>query len=258
MAAPGRCPGVKGAGTLAGQGGSCYDFRQSAGNHLGVCAMPDRSSDRQRMVASQIEARGVTDTRLLDAMRRVPREEFVPPAQRADAYADHPLPIGSGQTISQPYIVAMMLDAAEIAPGDRVLEIGAGSGYAAAVASRLAASVCAVERIGDLARAAAKRLARLGYGNVEVRHDDGTGGWPDGGSFDVILVAAAGPEIPAPLLAQLAPGGRLVMPVGPRGEPQRLTRIRRTPKGDWREDLGAVVFVPLIGAAGYTDDNGGG
>ncbi|HHW35382.1 MAG TPA: protein-L-isoaspartate O-methyltransferase, partial [Paracoccus solventivorans] len=137
--------------------------------------MPDRSSDRQLMVASQIAPRGVADARVLDAMRSVPREEFVPPAQRADAYADHPLPIGSGQTISQPYIVAMMLEAAEIAPGDRVLEIGAGSGYAAAVASRLAAGVCAVERIGDLARAAAARLARLGYGNVEVRHDDGTG-----------------------------------------------------------------------------------
>lgn len=218
--------------------------------------MPDRSSDRQLMVASQIAPRGVADARVLDAMRSVPREEFVPPAQRADAYADHPLPIGSGQTISQPYIVAMMLEAAEIAPGDRVLEIGAGSGYAAAVASRLAAGVCAVERIGDLARAAAERLARLGYGNVEVRHDDGTGGWPGGGSFDVILVAAAGPEIPAPLLAQLAPGGRLVMPVGPRGEAQRLTRIRRTPDGDRREDLGAVVFVPLIGAAGYADDGG--
>ena len=215
--------------------------------------MPDRSRDRHQMVASHIEARGVTDTRVLEAMRTVPREEFVPPAQRPDAYTDQPLPIGAGQTISQPYIVAMMLEAAGIASGDRVLEIGAGSGYAAAVASRIAASVCAVERIEELARTAAARLARLGFANVEVRHDDGTGGWPGGGSFDMILVAAAGPEIPAPLLAQLAPGGRLVMPVGPRGRAQRLVRIRRTPQGDLHEDLGAVIFVPLIGAAGYAD-----
>ncbi|SEH91357.1 protein-L-isoaspartate(D-aspartate) O-methyltransferase [Paracoccus alkenifer] len=217
--------------------------------------MPDRNVKARRMVADQLAPRGITDTHVLRAMESVPREEFVAPGQREDAYADHPLPIGAGQTISQPYIVAMMLQAAEIAPSDRVLEIGAGSGYAAAVASRIAASVCAVERIGELARAATGVLTRLGYDNVEIRHDDGTRGWPDGGSFDAILVAAAGPDIPAPLLAQLAPGGRLVMPVGPIGAPQRLVRIRRTAQGDQREDMGAVVFVPLIGAAGYADDD---
>lgn len=219
--------------------------------------MPDRSVRARRMVADQLAPRGITDALVLRAMETVPREEFVAPDQREDAYADHPLPIGAGQTISQPYVVAMMLQAAEIAPSDRVLEIGAGSGYAAAVASRIAARVCAVERIESLAGQAGRRLARLGYDNVEIRHDDGTRGWPGGGSFDVILVAAAGPDIPAPLLAQLAPGGRLVMPVGPIGAPQRLVRIRRTARGDQREYLDGVVFVPLIGAAGYAEDDGG-
>ena len=219
--------------------------------------MPDRSVRARRMVSDQLAPRGITDALVLRAMETVPREEFVAPDQRKDAYADHPLPIGAGQTISQPYVVAMMLQAAEIAPSDRVLEIGAGSGYAAAVASRIAAGVCAVERIESLAGQAGRRLARLGYDNVEIRHDDGTRGWPGGGSFDVVLVAAAGPDIPAPLLAQLAPGGRLVMPVGPIGAAQRLVRIRRTAQGDQREDLDGVVFVPLIGAAGYAEDDGG-
>ncbi|MBB1496927.1 protein-L-isoaspartate(D-aspartate) O-methyltransferase [Paracoccus sp. MC1862] len=215
--------------------------------------MSDRRQERLQMVAIQIEARGVRDPRVLEAMRHVPREAFVP-GSGADAYADRPLPIGEGQTISQPYIVAAMLEAAEISPDDRVLEIGAGSGYAAAVAGRLAREVIAVERIGPLAAAARERLARLGYENIEIRHDDGSRGWPEKGAFDAILVAAAGPEVPPALLAQLAPGGRLVMPVGPRHAMQRLLRLRRTRGGIERDDLGAVAFVPLIGAEGFTED----
>ena len=215
--------------------------------------MPDRREERHNMVALQIEARGVRDPRVLDAMREVPREAFVPPIHAADAYLDRPLPIGEGQTISQPYIVGAMLEAAQIGPQDRVLEIGAGSGYAAALASRLAAEVLAVERIAKLAEGARDRLARLGYGNVAILIDDGSQGVPEGGPFDVILVAAAGPEVPEPLLAQLAPGGRLVMPVGERFGPQRLLRLRRTSSGIEREDLGGVAFVPLIGSGGFDE-----
>lgn len=215
--------------------------------------MRDHRNERERMVALQIEARGIRDPRLLDAMREVPREAFVPPGLAGDACLDRPLPIGEGQTISQPYIVALMLEAAEITPRDRLLEIGAGSGYAAAVASRLAAEVCAVERIGPLAEAARDRLAALGYRNVSLCRDDGSRGWPGGGAFDVILVSAAGPEVPPGLLAQLAPGGRLVMPVGDRSGPQRLVRLRRTDRGDQREDLGPVAFVPLIGVGGFPE-----
>lgn len=207
------------------------------------------------MVSAQIAARGVRDARVLQAMREVPREAFVPPQAAGGAHADRPLSIGEGQTISQPFIVALMLEAAEIAPGDRLLEIGAGSGYAAAVASRLAAQVCAVERIGTLAQAARERLARLGYDNVDLRQGDGTEGWPGVGSFDAILVSAAGPEVPGALVAQLALGGRLVMPVGERFGPQRLVRLRRTPEGMRRDDLGAVAFVPLIGTGGFDEDD---
>lgn len=215
--------------------------------------MPDRISEREHMIATQIADRGVRDPRVLDALREVPREDFIPPDLAPDAYADRPLPIGQGQTISQPYIVAAMLEAAGIGAGDRVLEIGAGSGYAAAVASRLAREVRAVERIGPLAEAARERLSRLGYANVEIRHDDGSNGWPEGGAFDVILVAAAGPDVPPALMAQLAPGGRLVMPVGERFGPQRLVRLRRTADGLQRDDLGGVAFVPLIGAGGFPE-----
>lgn len=217
--------------------------------------MPDRREERRRMVASQIEARGVRDQRVLEAMREVPREAFVPVRRAVDAYADSPLSIGEGQTISQPYIVAAMLEGAGIGSGDRVLEIGAGSGYAAAVASRLGRHVCAVERIATLAQDARKRLARLGYGNVDVREGDGSTGWPGGGMFDVILVAAAGPDVPEALLAQLAPGGRLVMPVGERFGAQRLLRLRRNAHRIDSDDLGAVSFVPLIGAGGFADRN---
>lgn len=216
--------------------------------------MPDHRAERGRMVERQIAARGVRDPKVLQAMREVPREAFVPPHLVDEAHADRPLSIGDGQTISQPFIVALMLEAAGIGPQDRVLEIGAGSGYAAAVAGRLSAQVCAVERIGALAKAARDRLARLGYDNVEVRQGDGTVGWPGGGAFDVILVSAAGPEVPGALLAQLAPGGRLVMPLGERSGPQQLVRLCRTLDGLRQDDLGIVAFVPLIGAEGFAED----
>lgn len=205
---------------------------------------------RDAMVACQIAARGIRDARLLAAMRTVPRELFVPADLAEFAYSDTPLPIAAGQTISQPYIVAWMIDAARIAPDDCVLEVGAGSGYAAAVLSRLADQVFAIERHAELAHAAELRLARLGYANVTVIVGDGSGGLPDKAPFDAILVSARGTEAPAALESQLVLGGRLIMPIG--GEDvQSLCRITRHGKAAWaREDLGPVRFVPLIGAQG--------
>lgn len=215
--------------------------------------MEDRSGERRRMVATQIEARGIRDPRVLQAMREVPREAFVEPGWEEAAYADRPLPIGEGQTISQPYIVAAMLEAARIGPRDRVLEVGAGSGYAAALAGRLAASVIAVERLGPLAESARRRLQRLGCANVELRQGDGSLGVPEAAPFDAILVAASGPEVPDALRRQLAPGGRLVLPVGERHGPQRLLRITREAEDGFAEEvLEAVAFVPLIGKGGWS------
>lgn len=215
--------------------------------------MEDRSGERRRMVATQIEARGIRDPRVLQAMREVPREAFVEPGWEEGAYADRPLPIGEGQTISQPYIVAAMLEAARIGPRDRVLEVGAGSGYAAALAGRLAASVIAVERLGPLAESARRRLQRLGCANVELRQGDGSLGVPEAAPFDAILVAASGPEVPDALRRQLAPGGRLVLPVGERHGPQRLLRITREAEDRFAEEvLEAVAFVPLIGKGGWS------
>ncbi len=199
------------------------------------------------MVDDQLVARGIDDTRVLAAMRRVPRHEFVP-ADRADqAYADTPLSIGHGATISQPYIVAFMSQALSIEDGDRVLEIGTGSGYGAAVLAELAAHVTTVEMIEPLAVAARKRLGGE-YGHVDVVTGDGTIGYPDGAPYDAISVTAAGPTIPPPLLDQLASGGRLVMPVGRRVE--QLTRVTRTADGDVSEVLLDVRFVPLRGRHG--------
>jgi len=209
------------------------------------------------MVDAQIAGRGVRDRAVLEAMRSVPREAFVAAGLRERAHDDTPLSIGSGQTISQPYIVALMLEAAAIAPGDRVLEVGAGSGYAAAIAGRLAAHVDAVERHAGLARAAAARLAALGLANVAIHEADGSVGWPAGAPYDAIVVAAAGPHLPAALREQLAVGGRLVMPVGDRGRGQRLLKLTRIDAGNFRqEDLGGVVFVPLVGAQGWASDDG--
>ncbi len=210
---------------------------------------------RQRMVERQVRARGIRDARVLRAMQAIPREEFVGAGMREFAYEDSPLPIEAGQTISQPYIVALMLEAAGIGPGDRVLEIGAGSGYAAAVMSRLAAEVFAIERHAELAALARARLQRLGIGNVLVRTGDGSGGWPEEAPFDAILAAAGAPAVPDALRRQLAVGGRLVMPVGASQRRQRLLKLTRTGEDAWREeDLGDVLFVPLVGAHAWRDD----
>ena len=169
---------------------------------------------RKQMVEAQVARRGVRDRRVLNAMREVPREAFVEPGYEEFAYEDGALPIREGQTISQPYIVALMIEAADVKPGERVLEVGAGSGYAAALISRIAERVYAIERHAALAQAAMRRFEALGYDNIELRVGDGTQGWPEAAPFDAILVAAGGPEVPTALKDQLAPAGRLVIPVG--------------------------------------------
>lgn len=215
----------------------------------------DRLPERERMVASQVARRGVSDPRVLNAMHEVPREAFVNAAMQEFAYEDSPLPIAAGQTISQPYIVALMIEAAQISPHDRVLEVGTGSGYAAAVLSRLAAKVYSIERHRGLADSARQALQSLNYRNVEVRHGDGTLGWPDQAPFDAILVAAGGPEVPDTLRRQLKVGGRLIIPVGAVGEAQELVKVVRDEGSRFHEDdLGAVTFVPLIGEAGWKEE----
>jgi len=209
------------------------------------------------MVREQIEARGVRDERVLEAMRTVPRELFVPERYRDRAYEDGPLPIGEGQTISQPYIVALMASSLKLSPGDRALEVGAGSGYAAAVIGRIAGAVIAIERHRSLVDRAKAALARCGYDNVEVRHANGTLGAPEDAPFDAISVAAGGPRAPQSLQDQLAIGGRLVIPVGEARHGQELVRITRTAENRWeKESLGAVRFVPLVGEQGWEDGGG--
>lgn len=216
--------------------------------------MSDFAQPRDRMVERQIAQRGVRDARVLGAMRSVPREAFVDPGDEARAHDDGPLPIGAGQTISQPYIVALMIEAARLTPDSRVLEVGAGSGYAAAVMSRIAARVLAIERHATLAAQAALRLRRLGYANVELRVGDGTLGWPEAAPFDAIVVSAGAPRVPEALRSQLAIGGRLVLPVGGQARRQQLVRVTRAGEDDFtQDDLGAVAFVPLIGEQGWTD-----
>jgi len=215
--------------------------------------MKDFAEARRAMVETQIAARGIMDPDLLHAFLEVPREVFVPDDLAAFAYDDGPLPIGAGQTISQPYIVALMIEAAGVAPAGHVLEIGAGSGYAAAVMSRIAGRVIAIERHADLAELAAARLLRLSYDNVEIVTGDGSRGWPERAPYDAILAAASGPHPSDALLDQLAPAGVLVMPIGAPDSIQRLLRFRRGPDGLVEDDLGAVRFVPLIGAAGWRE-----
>jgi protein-L-isoaspartate(D-aspartate) O-methyltransferase len=202
---------------------------------------------REMMVEQQIAAREVRDQRVLDAMRKVPRHLFVPPGMQPYAYLDSPLPIGHHQTISQPYIVAFMTEALKLHPEDRVLEVGTGSGYQAAVLSVMVREVYSIEIVEPLAAEAAERLCRLGYANVTVRAGDGYRGWPDKAPFDAIMVTAAPDHVPKPLLHQLAPGGRLILPVG--DQFQTLMRIRRTAKGFKREKLLPVRFVPMTGEA---------
>jgi protein-L-isoaspartate(D-aspartate) O-methyltransferase len=209
---------------------------------------------RRRMVEEQIAARGVVDRTVLDAMLAVPRQMFVPSSAAEFAYDDTPLPIEEGQTISQPYVVALMAAALKVTSRDRVLEIGAGSGYAAAVLARIAAEVYAIERHAVLAELASRRMKDLGFDNVDVRHGDGTLGWPEHAPYDAILVSAGGPSVPDALRTQLAVGGRLVIPVGTTPRAQELVRVTRIGQNEYRqEELGAVQFVPLIGAQGWED-----
>jgi protein-L-isoaspartate(D-aspartate) O-methyltransferase len=206
------------------------------------------------MVERQIAARGICDPILLKAMREVPREAFVPAALAGQAYEDMPLPIEAGQTISQPYIVALMVEAAGIAPGGRVLEIGAGSGYAAAVIGRIAKRVIAIERHGELADLAGARMRQLGYENVRIVHGDGSAGMAGEAPFDAIVAAASGSHVPEALKRQLAIGGALVMPIGKPGAIQSLVAVARAGAESFRtRDLGAVRFVPLIGAHGWSE-----
>jgi protein-L-isoaspartate(D-aspartate) O-methyltransferase len=203
------------------------------------------------MVDEQIAARGVIDPAVLGAMRAVPREKFVPSSAAEVAYEDSPVPIEEGQTISQPYVVALMAEALRLTGRDRVLEIGAGSGYAAAVLSRIAAEVYAIERHASLAELARTRVKDLGFHDVHIIHGDGTLGWPERAPYDGIVVAAGGPSVPKALRSQLTIGGRLVMPVGA-SQVQELVRVTRIGPDDYRQEgLGTVRFVPLIGAQGW-------
>ena len=206
------------------------------------------------MIRRQIKSRGIADPRILEAFRAVPREAFVSASYAEAAYEDRPLPIEAGQTISQPYIVALMIEAAEIGRGDRVLEVGAGSGYAAAVMSRMADMVIGIERQRDLVQVARERLDRLGFSNVIIVEGDGTRGCPEEAPFDAILAAASGSHVPKPLVDQLAPGGRLVMPIGNPNWVQHLVKVTKAEDGSLQQsDLGEVRFVPLIGDEGWRD-----
>jgi protein-L-isoaspartate(D-aspartate) O-methyltransferase len=216
--------------------------------------MTDFAALRDAMVDRQIAGRGLRDAQLLAAMREVPREAFVPEPVRAFAYEDGPLPIEAGQTISQPYIVALMIAAAGVAPGSHVLEVGAGSGYAGAILSRIAGTVIAIERHGVLADLAAARMAALGYINVRIVTGDGSVGWPDDAPYDAILAAASGRHVPETLKRQLKVGGCLVMPIGAPGAMQNLVKVVRQGDEAWaQENLGPVRFVPLIGEEGWRE-----
>ncbi|HWJ58758.1 MAG TPA: protein-L-isoaspartate(D-aspartate) O-methyltransferase [Sphingomicrobium sp.] len=215
----------------------------------------DFARDREAMIDRQLRRRGIRDPQVLEAFARVPREAFVALEYRDSAYGDHPLPIPAGQTISQPYIVALMIEAARIGSQSRVLEVGAGSGYAAAVISRIARDVVAIERYSELAEFARERCSTLGFDNVEIVTGDGTRGCPDKAPFDAILVAASGPEVPGSLVTQLVPGGRLVIPLGTVNGIQQLVRATKCDDGTvTRDSLGAVRFVPLIGQEGWDGD----
>lgn len=213
------------------------------------CSCQDYADARRRMVSEQLGPRGIESPAVLAALGRVPRELFVPAVEKPLAYGDHSLPIGSGQTISQPYIVALMTQLAEIETGDVVLEVGTGSGYQAAVLSEIVrgGKVYTIELLPDLAASAQRRLAELGYDNVTVRNGDGYLGWRERSPFDAILVTAAAAEVPHPLLEQLAPGGILVIPVGPTSELQTLVRIEKKPDGTTTtREIVPVRFVPLL------------
>lgn len=212
-----------------------------------------KSFTRQRAeMVAHLQERGIVQTAVLQAIGRIPRELFVPPPWQEFTYSDQPLPIPCGQTISQVFVIAYMIQALAVKPGQRVLEIGAGSGYATAVLSQIAAEVYGVERLAELVAYARERLATLGIRNVQLRHANGTLGWPEAAPFDAILVSAGGPRIPKALPAQLAAGGRLIMPVGVTRHYQDLRLVQRRSETDFlEEDLAPVAFVPLIGVNGW-------
>lgn len=212
---------------------------------------------RHKMVEEQIKARGIKDKRVLEAMSRIPRHLFIEEAMAARAYSDHPLPIGEQQTISQPYIVALMTEALDLTGPERVLEIGTGSGYQAAILSQLAQRVYSVERIRTLMISARKIMDRLGCRNVVLTVGDGTRGWPEQGPFDAIMVTAGGPDVPPPLLEQLTLGGRLVIPIGKSRLSQDLIKVVKNKNGlITRKNLGGCRFVDLVGEHAWSDDNG--
>src|SRR5690606_1084931 len=229
-----------------------------------ACAQPATTADadvvtaaREAMVQRQLAARDIDDPRVLEAMRKVPRHRFVPPGHQAHAYLDQPLPIGHEQTISQPYIVALMTQLARPAQGDRVLEVGTGSGYQAAVLGELAAEVYSIEIVAPLAERSAQVLGELGYDNVHVRSGDGYAGWPEHAPFDAIVVTAAPERSPAPLLEQQAPGRRLVIPVGAMHSTQQLRVVEKDARGRLHErSVSPVRFVPLTGEAADRDRGG--
>jgi protein-L-isoaspartate(D-aspartate) O-methyltransferase len=207
----------------------------------------DPKRSRERMVRDQIMARGVSSQPVLSAMRKVPRHLFVEEALKPQAYEDHPLPIGQGQTISQPYVVAWMTELLDVMPGMKVLEIGTGSGYQTAVLAEMGAVVHSVERVPELHQLAKNRLAAMGYGNVHLKLDDGTLGWPEAAPFDRILVTAGGPKVPEPYIEQLEDPGLLVIPVGPERRSQVLTLVRKQDGKIGRKSVGQVMFVDLVG-----------
>lgn len=218
-------------------------------------ALTDSFGKQREDMVRLIQRRGIRDEAICDAFRNVRREAFLPEELREFAYRDSPLPIGNEQTISQPYVVALMTAALDLEEDDRVLEIGTGSGYAAAILGEIASEVFTVERYEELAKLAAERLESEGFANVHVRHGDGTLGWPEHAPYDAVIVAAGGPEVPQPLLDQLAIGGRLVIPVGSARTLQQLIRVTKTGESDYdREDLGDVRFVPLVGTAGWKEE----
>ncbi len=216
--------------------------------------MVDLKKARLNMVEEQIIGRGIKDPKVIKAMRKVPRHLFVEEALQSQAYSDHPLPIGEKQTISQPYMVALMTEALQLKGREKVLEIGAGSGYQTAILAEVALKVFSIERVRSLAIGARKLLYELGYFNVEIKVSDGTSGWPEESPFDAMIVTAGSPVIPQPLVDQLAMGGRLVIPVGDAFS-QDLVRVTKTEEGPKKEDLGGCRFVKLIGKFGWQEDD---
>ena len=210
----------------------------------------DFEAQRARMVEEQLKARGLTDERLLVTFRKVERHLFVPPGLQHEAYADHPLPIGAGQTISQPYIAALMIAQLHLQGHERVLEVGTGSGYQTAILAELALEVFSVERLPELLRPVRERLQAMGYSNVHFSAGNGSLGWPEEAPFNAMVVSAAAPDIPAPLLKQLADGGRMILPIGPQ-QGQMLVQVEKHAGMIYRTDIASCVFVPLIGEYGW-------